>query len=115
MELVSTLPVDLGGGGHIERLPLLVTTIQHDFRAPDVGRDVLYRRLDDLPDAHRSGQMDDSIDLADHVLHHRSVQNGIDDQVGRRVVADPGEVVQAARGQVDDDKDVLAGLEQALH
>jgi hypothetical protein len=31
------------------------------------------------------------------------------------VVPDAGEVVQAARGQVDDAKDVLAGLKQTLH
>lgn len=31
------------------------------------------------------------------------------------MVADASEVVQAARGQIVDDKDVLAGLEQALH
>ena len=94
---------------------MLVTTIQQDLRPPDVGRDGLDRGLDDLPDAHRGGQMDDTIDLADRVLHHRPVQDGIDDQVERRVVTDLGEVVQAARGQVVDHEDGLSRLEQALH
>jgi hypothetical protein len=60
---------------------MCITTIQDDFRAPDVGRDGLDRKLDDFSDAHRSSQMDHTIDLADGVLHHRVVQNGIDDQV----------------------------------
>ena len=37
--------------------------------------------------------MDDTIDLADRVLHHRVVQNGIDDQVERGVVGSVTKIV----------------------
>ena len=115
MESVATLPVDLGRRSQVERRPVFVTTIQDDLRAPDVGRDGFDGMVDDLPNPHRSGQMYDTIDLTDRVLHHRVVQNGIDDQMERGIVTDLGQVVQAARGQVVDHEDGLPRLEEALH
>ncbi len=115
VELLSGLAVDFRRRRQEQRLAVTVAAVEDDLRAAHVRRDGLHRFVDDLPHAYRGGEMNHVVDPGHGLVHHRPVHDRIDVQVEPRVVAHGLQVLEAARGQIVHDEDVVPPLEESLH
>jgi hypothetical protein len=93
VELHASLSVDLRRGGEEERHLMAMATVQDDLRATHIRGDRLDGLLDDLPHAHRGGEVDHHVTLADRLVHHGMVEDVVDVEVKFRVMPNSGQVV----------------------
>ncbi len=120
----------------IGRFFLLVRQLEDSFSPLDVCLDGSDRALHDQPDPHRGGQVNDDVASVHQLGQDRDIHDRIDDVVEssvsgrRRVSAAPGrpegtrrrrpvdfqmlDVLDAPGGQVVDEEDVVARLEESL-
>lgn len=108
------LAVDFGGGGDEHPGAVAQSGFEDRLGAHDIGLDGVHRALDDELHADRGGQVEDQAAFADQPVHDDLVGDGFDGEVETGIISQVGDVFEAPGGEVVDDGDAVAALEQGL-
>ena len=112
--LLAVVAVDLGGRRDQDALAEAVAVVEHDLGALDVRDHRVHRLLDDQAHADGGGEVVDDVALVDELADDRPGEHRVDDEVEARVLAQVGDVVDAAGREVVEREDLPALLEQRL-
>ena len=108
------LAVHLARRRHDHRFPLLGRHLENELRPLDVGFDRLHRTLDDEPDPDGGGEMEDDVGVVDELRHDGAVLDRVDRVRESRLGFEVLDVFHPPRGEIVDDRDVVAALEQRV-
>jgi hypothetical protein len=106
--------VDLRGRRDEHALAEPRAVVQHDLGSFEIRDDGVHRLLDDQPRADRGREVEHRVDLVDELVHHRAMQDAVDDEMERGVVAQVLDVLERAGGEIVQDPHLLAVVEEEL-
>jgi hypothetical protein len=112
--LFPMVAVHLRGRGKQEALAEPVGVLEDDVRPADVREERAHRLLDDEPHADHRRQVVDDVALVDELVDDGRRKHGVDDEMEVPALAEVGDVLERARGEVVEGVDLPAAGEKRL-
>ena len=112
--LLAVVAVDLGRRRDEDALAEGVRVLEHDLGAAEVRDERAHGLLDDQPHADRCREVVDDVAAVDELVHDGRREHRVDDEMEPRPVAEMGDVVERAGGEVVEDPDLVLLVEEEL-